>query len=394
MPVPVVRNNVCLNVHPRGCAALTESWIERTRKAFASGGQTAGGTEPPRSVLVIGCSTGFGLASRIAASFGCGAATVGLSYERGPTGENPGTPGWYNNRAFDGSASSSGLFSRTIESDAFSIEAKNAVLEAIARLPHPVDLVVYSIASPVRTDPETGVMYRSVLKPIGRTYSGFTVDLLSGDLKRTDITSASREEIAATVKVMGGEDWLLWAEALLSAGALAPNARTVAFSYVGPALSHAIYREGTLGKAKENLEATVAAIDALLSPIGGKAFVSVNKAVSTRASAVIPGLGLYLAVLYRVMKEKGVHEDCLDQAVRLFRDRLYARDGTPTDDAGLIRLDELELRDDVQAEVAVRMKEALKKDLSEFADVDGVRNDFLQAHGFAVPGIEYGDTPS
>jgi enoyl-[acyl-carrier protein] reductase / trans-2-enoyl-CoA reductase (NAD+) len=254
--------------------------------------------------------------------------------------------------------------------------------------------VIYSVASPVRTDPETGIMYRSVLKPIGRTYSGSAVDLLSGDLKLSDITSASREEIASTVKVMGGEDWLLWAKALLSAGALAPKARVVAFSYVGPALSHAIYREGTIGRAKSDLERTVAAIDALLSPIGGKAYVSVNKAVSTRASAVIPGIGLYLAVLYRVMKEMGLHEDCLDQAARLFRDRLYAAGGTPTDDEGLIRLDELELRADVQAEAALRMKKILRENISDLADVEGVRNDFLQAHGFAVPGVDYGDMPS
>jgi enoyl-[acyl-carrier protein] reductase / trans-2-enoyl-CoA reductase (NAD+) len=385
---PMVRNNICLNVHPAGCAAMVKNWIQETEESAAPAVKVSSGPKP-KSVLVIGCSTGYGLASRIVSTFGYGVPTVGVSFERAPSEKKTGSPGWYDNRAFDAAAASRGIYSATIESDAFAKETKVQTIEAIRKGPGTVDLVIYSIASPVRTDPETGVMYRSVIKPIGRTYSGLTVDLVTGELKESYISTATQEEADATVKVMGGEDWKLWIDALAEAKVLARGVRTVAFSYIGPSLSHDIYREGTIGRAKEDLERTAVAIDRSLFPLGGHGWVSVNKAMSTRASAVIPGIGVYIAVLYRVMKEKGVHENCVGQIVRLFRDRLYSSGPVAVDTAGLIRIDDLEMASDIQRETTARMKKITAANLSQLADIDGVRSDFLEAHGFAVPGVDY-----
>ncbi len=403
---PMIRNNICLNSHPKGCAAMVHSQIEYVRKTLANGVDAAAARKAapqgaPKLVLVLGCSTGYGLASRIAAAFGYGAATVGVSYEKPGSETKPGTPGWYDNLAFDAEAKAAGLAAATLDGDAFSDEIKAAAVEAIkktaaaAGVSATVDLVVYSLASPVRVDPRDGVMYRSVIKPIGATYSGTTMDMLSGKLAVATAEPATDEEIASTVKVMGGEDWALWIEALRDAGVLSPSARTVAYTYLGPELSWAIYKNGTIGRAKEHLERTAKRLDASLRASGGAAWVSVNKALVTRASAVIPIIPLYISSLFKVMKGMGLHEGCIEQLVRLYRDRLYAPGAAvdaskvSVDEAGRIRIDDWEMRPDVQKETATRMKGITEENLFELADVAGFKHDFLEAHGFDVAGVDY-----
>jgi enoyl-[acyl-carrier protein] reductase/trans-2-enoyl-CoA reductase (NAD+) len=378
----MVRNNVCINAHPGGCAVETGRQIEFMRSKKLAYDRQSG----PKAVLVLGCSTGYGLASRIAAAFGFGAVTLGVSFERGPSESSTGTPGWYNNRSFDAEAGAAGLVSRTFDGDAFSRAMKDQVIATAREMGLRFDLVVYSLASPARADPETGAVYRSVIKPIGGVYRGKTVDPFSGLLSQAEVPPATEDEIAQTVKVMGGEDWALWIEALRGSGLLAPDALTVAYSYVGPELSWPIYRDGTIGRAKAHLEATAKR----LSATGGvKAYVSINKALVTRASAVIPVIPLYVSILYKVMKERGIHEDCVDQIDRLFRDRLYSGSAPALDAEGRIRIDELEMGAAVQAEVASRMARVDASDLAVLADVEGFRRDFLRAHGFEVEGVDY-----
>ncbi|MDR2049547.1 MAG: trans-2-enoyl-CoA reductase family protein, partial [Treponema sp.] len=361
---PMVRNNICINSHPAGCAASVRNQIAYVRKNLAGPGQAPAGA--PGLVLVVGCSTGYGLASRIAAAFGYGAATVGISFEKPGSPTKPGTPGWYNNLCFDAEAAKAGLAAKTLDGDAFSGEMKAQAAAAIrevsarAGIPAKVDLVVYSLASPVRTDPKTGILHRSVIKPIGQTYSGTTLDMMTGALVTASAEGAAEEEIAATIKVMGGEDWELWIEALGNEGLLSPSTRTIAYTYIGPELSWAIYKNGTIGRAKADLERAAAAINAgfsgALAP-KGRAWVSVNKALVTRASAVIPIIPFYVSCLFKVMKEKGLHEGCIEQIVRLYRERLYGAEAAsdpakvPTDGEGRIRIDDWEMRDDVQKEV-------------------------------------------
>jgi enoyl-[acyl-carrier protein] reductase/trans-2-enoyl-CoA reductase (NAD+) len=364
----------------------------------------------PRLALVIGCSTGYGLASRIAAAFGCGAATVGVSLEKPATDSKPGTPGWYNNLCFDGLAAAAGLPAMTVSADAFSGETKAAVIRAVkdkalaAGLPAQLDLVVYSLASPVRTDPASGIMYKSVIKPIGAPYSGRTFDLASGKISELSVAPANDEEIASTVKVMGGEDWELWIDALDSAGILSPSCRTVAYTYIGPELSWGIYKNGTIGRAKEDLERAARAINQKFAAGGvgnvRRAWVSVNKALVTRASAVIPIIPLYISCLFKVMKGKGLHEGCIEQVCRLFLERLYtpesARDAGKTlvDGEGRIRIDDLEMRDDVQQETAALLDRITEENIYTESDVAGFKHDFLEAHGFDVAGVDYEtDTP-
>jgi enoyl-[acyl-carrier protein] reductase/trans-2-enoyl-CoA reductase (NAD+) len=358
----------------------------------------------PRLALIVGCSTGYGLASRIAAAFGYGAATVGVSLERSPSAAKPGTPGWYNNKTFDLEADKAGIPAKTLDGDAFSFEMKAKAAAAVreaaaaAKIPAKIDLIVYSLASPVRTDPRTGVMYRSVIKPIGGTYSGKTVDMLTGKISVTGVEPATEEEIANTVKVMGGEDWELWIEALEKEGLLSPVARTVAYTYIGPELSWPIYKNGAIGRAKEDLERAARAINARFTKDGDtirRAWVSVNKALVTRASAVIPIIPFYVSCLFKVMKEKGLHEGCIEQIVRLYKDRLYSPEGVSdpgkvlADSEGRIRLDDREMRDDIQRETLARMETVTEENIFTVTDIDGFKHDFLEAHGFDVPGIDY-----
>jgi enoyl-[acyl-carrier protein] reductase / trans-2-enoyl-CoA reductase (NAD+) len=398
---PMIRNSICINAHPLGCARETERQIEYVAQRRSSYAKLAG----PRAVLVLGCSTGYGLATRIAAAFGFGAATVGVSYEKEPSGNSTGTPGWYNNGAFDDAATADALPAISINGDAFSAETKERAIAAARELGLRFDLVVYSLASPVRVDPATGVMHRSVIKPIGVPYRGRTVDPFTKELSFVDVQSATEAEVGDTVKVMGGEDWELWIEALAAAGVLARGAKTVAYSYVGPRMTWPIYRDGTIGRAKLHLEATAAKLPAAadraanadksgFSSLDLSAFVSINKALVTRASAVIPVIPLYMSILFSVMKERGIHEDCIAQMDRLLRERLYlgpvARPAAiPLDEEGRIRLDELEMGQAVQAEVEDRFRKIGPTNLTELADVDGFKGDFLRAHGFDVEEVDY-----
>ena len=398
---PMIRNNICLNSHPLGCVKAVQNQIAHVKQNLPGGGKNSIGaslSSGPSLVLVIGCSTGYGLASRLVAAFGYGAATVGISLEKAGSRTKPGTPGWYNNLCFDAEAGRAGLASKTLDGDAYSAEMKAMAAKAIretaaeAGIPAKVNCIVYSLASPVRTDPKTGIMHRSVIKPIGEAFSGATLDIMSGALSTVRVESATEEEIANTVKVMGGEDWELWIEELNKEGLLAHNARTIAYTYIGPELSWAIYKNGTIGEAKKDLEKKAAAINS-----GGKAkaWVSVNKALVTRASAVIPIIPLYVSVLFKVMKEKGIHEGCIEQIIRLFKEKLYSHESAldpanvPVDSEGKIRIDDLEMRYDVQREIKKRMEKITAENVHELADVAGFRHDFLETHGFDVEGIDY-----
>ncbi|MDR2150351.1 MAG: trans-2-enoyl-CoA reductase family protein [Spirochaetaceae bacterium] len=404
---PQIRNEICLNSHPKGCAQALVNQIQYVRNSFKSGSGAPASAHKgaPRLVLVVGSSTGYGLASRITAAFGYGAATVGLSLEKAGTATKAGTPGWYNNRAFELEAAGMGLAAQTLNGDAYADELKIQAIEALkvvaaqAGIQSQVDLIVYSLASPVRTDPQSGVLYRSVIKPLQQAYTGKTVHLLTGEIIEKSVAPATAEEVAATVKVMGGEDWERWIDALDAAGMLSTDTKTVAYTYIGPSLSWAIYKNGSIGQAKADLERAAQAINAKLAQSLGQskpfAWVSVNKAVVTRASAVIPIIPLYISCLFKVMKEKGLHEGCIEQMVRLFRDRLYrtealaGSEGVLVDSEGRIRLDDWEMREDVQQEVRERMEKITQENLAELCDLAGFRHDFLEAHGFDVPGIDY-----
>jgi enoyl-[acyl-carrier protein] reductase/trans-2-enoyl-CoA reductase (NAD+) len=395
---PMIRSNICLNSHPLGCAKAVRNQIAYVKERFS-------GKKPensPRLALVIGCSTGYGLASRIVAGFGCGAATVGISFEKPASSAKPGTPGWYNNLCFDTEAAAAGLHSKTLNADAFSNETKSSVIAAVketakaAGLPAQIDLVIYSLASPVRTDPVTGIVHKSVIKPVGAPYSGKTFDLVTGKISEVSVEPATSDEITATIKVMGGEDWELWIDALDADGLLSPSCRAVAYTYIGPRLSWGIYKNGTIGRAKEDLERAARAINKKIAAKGARyAFISVNKALVTRSSAVIPIIPLYISCLFKVMKSKGMHEGCIEQMTRLFRERLYTPEAaadaqkTPVDAEGRIRIDDLEMRDDIQQETAALIEKITEENIYTESDAAGFRHDFLEANGFDVEGIDY-----
>lgn len=378
---PMIRNNICMNAHPLGC----EKNVERQVAYVRGRAQIAG----PRNVLVIGSSAGYGLASRITAAFGAQATTIGVAYESPARGSRTASAGWYLDQAFQKMADEAGLPHRSIIGDAFSHGIKQQVIETIREMMGSVDLVVYSLASGVRVDPDTGEMYRSTLKPIGRDYSSVTLDGRTGQLTEASVEAATEEEIAQTVKVMGGEDWELWIRALQDGNVLAEGAKTVAYSYIGPDITFALYRDGTIGRAKEHLEATAKRLDHTLQALGGHAWVSVNKALVTRASSVIPAVPLYLALLYRVMKKKKLHEGTIEQCYRLFAERLYADTPPAVDEKGRIRIDDWEMREDVQREVRAAWDSVTAENLEELADLQGFQDDFLQIHGFGYPEIDY-----
>jgi len=374
---PRIRGFICTTAHPVGCARQVHEQIEYVSRQPALSG--------PKRVLVIGSSTGYGLATRIAAAFGARAATIGVCFERPAEEGRTATAGWYNTAAFEDEAGASGLYAKTVVGDAFSNEIKARVIEMIRTDWGQVDLVVYSLASPRRLDPRTGQTWMSVIKPIGERFTSKTVDVQQGVVKEVSVEPATDEEVANTVAVMGGEDWALWMDAMRAAGVLSADVTTVAYSYVGPALTHSIYRDGTIGLAKNHLEQTARDLTAR----GIRAYVSVNKAVVTQSSSAIPVVPLYISLVFRVMKEKGLHEGCIEQMVRLLGDRLYAPDGTPVDARGLIRLDEHEMRPDVQAAVADLWRQVNTDNLAELADIEGYRGDFLRLFGFAAQGVEY-----
>ena len=389
---PMIRSNICINAHPLGCARDTEHQIEYAIAQKAKRGIKSAkeGGYAPKNVLVLGCSTGYGLASRIMAAFEYGADTIGVSFEKEPTVNKGGTPGWYNNKAFDRAASKAGLKSTTFNMDAYSDECRKAVIDEAKKWGVKFDLVIYSLASPVRTDPDTKVLYKSVIKPVGKPYGGWAIDMMTEKLNRLEAQPAEGDDIPNTVKVMGGEDWERWIKYLSDADVIAEGCRTLAYSYIGPKYSQPIYREGTIGEAKKDLEARAKNIDACLKKIGGAAYVSVNKALVTRSSSVIPVIMLYLGCLFFVQKKAGTHEGCKEQIDRLFADRLYTADKkVPVDSEGRIRIDDWELDPSVQAEIDKHMEAITEENLREHIDIDGIRKDFLNINGFAVDGVDY-----
>jgi enoyl-[acyl-carrier protein] reductase/trans-2-enoyl-CoA reductase (NAD+) len=399
---PMVRSSICINAHPAGCAKDTERQIEyvKSQKAKRGTKSVKEGGEGPKAVLVLGCSTGYGLASRISAAFEYGADTIGVSFEKQPTETRGGTPGWYNNMAFDRAAKKAGMYSVTLNADAYADETRAAVIAEAEKLGKKFDLVIYSLASPVRTDPETKIMYKSVIKPVGKPYSGKCIDIMTNTLKDMTSEPATAEEIANTVKVMGGEDWRRWMKQLEEAGVLAHGCRTVAYSYIGPELSHPIYRDGTIGQAKKDLENAAHDIDrSMKASIGGGAFVSINKGLVTRSSAVIPIISLYLSVLFKVMKKQGTHEGCIEQMERLFAERLYTgKNSAPgtvaVDEEHRIRIDDREMDPKVQREVNDYMGKVTQENLAEYCDLAGYKHDFLATNGFDIAGVDYTkDTP-
>ncbi|MBE8724139.1 enoyl-ACP reductase FabV [Flavobacterium hungaricum] len=378
---PRMRGFICLTAHPEGCAQNVKNQIDYVK----SKGQIAGA----KKVLVIGASTGFGLASRITSAFGSGAATIGVFFEKPPVEGKTASPGWYNSAAFEVEANKAGLYAKSINGDAFSNEIKRETLDLIKADLGQVDLIIYSLASPVRTNPNTGVTHRSVLKPIGQTFTNKTVDFHTGKVSDVSIAPANEEDIENTVAVMGGEDWAMWIDALKNENLLAEGATTVAYSYIGPSLTEAVYRKGTIGRAKDHLEATAFTISDSLESLGGKAYVSVNKALVTQASSAIPVIPLYISLLYKIMKEEGIHEGCIEQIQRLFEDRLYNGSEVPVDEKGRIRIDDWEMREDVQAKVAKLWLEATTETLPEIGDLAGYRSDFLNLFGFEFAGVDY-----
>lgn len=384
---PLIRSNICLNAHPVGCAKEVERQIRYIQSQAAKRGASK---TKPQNVLVLGCSTGYGLASRIVSAFGFGATTVGVSFEKEGKETKSGTPGWYNNLAFDRAAKKEGLKSVTFNGDAFSDEMRQNIIATAKEMGIRFDLIVYSVASAVRVDPDSGEMYRSVLKPLGKSFIGQNIDVAGNKLSTISAETATPEEIAQTVKVMGGEDWKRWVEQLGDADVLASGVKTIAYSYIGPSLSHDIYRDGTIGKAKEHLEKTADELNELLSAkYKGEAFVSVNKGLVTRSSAVIPVIPLYLSILFKIMKEKGTHEGCIEQADRLFAERLYTDGPVPVDENRLIRIDDWELDPEAQKYVSERMPLATEENLAEISDLEGYRHDFLAINGFDVEGVDY-----
>jgi enoyl-[acyl-carrier protein] reductase/trans-2-enoyl-CoA reductase (NAD+) len=371
-----IRGAVCLSVHPHGCEEYVQ---EQIRFVTVKPPMTRG----PRKALIIGASTGYGLATRIAASFGARAETVGVFFERPADGDRTASAGWYNSAFFEEEARTAGLRAWSLNGDAFSEPMKEETLALLKRTTGPVDLVVYSLAAPRRG------AHTSALRPIGAPYTNKTVNFHNGLVYETTVPPATEEEIDGTVAVMGGEDWRLWIEALQRADLLAPGVMTVAYSYIGSPLMSAIYRKGTIGRAKEHLEATAHSLTAFLAPVGGKALVAVNKAVVTLASAAIPFVPLYIALLYRVMKDRGTHEGCIEQMDRLLRERMYVEGPIPVDEAGRIRLDERELEPEVQQRVRELWAEVTTENISRLADFDGYRNELSRICGFDFPKVDY-----
>jgi len=377
---PNTRGFICVTSHPKGCEKNVLNQINYVK--------SKGKIDSAKNVLVIGASTGFGLASRITSAFGSNASTIGVFFEKPPLEGKTASSGWYNTAAFETAAHKEGLYAKSINGDAFSQEIKEKTIQLIKEDLGTIDLIVYSLASPVRMHPETGVLHKSTLKPIGKGFTNKTVDFHTGEVKDISIEACTEEEIKNTVAVMGGEDWEMWINALKKENLLSPNFKTVAYSYIGPKLTEPVYRQGTIGKAKDHLEKTAFSISDSLKDINGKAYVSVNKALVTQASSAIPVIPLYISLLFKVMKEKGVHEGCIEQIHRLYNERLFL-DKVPTDSAGRIRIDDWEMRDDIQEQVSQLWEQASTETLSKIGDLEGYKTDFFNLFGFNYNEIDY-----
>ncbi len=388
MPLQTIKRRsrgfICVNAHPEGCRRNVERWVTGVR------GKVPAGQAGPKNVLVIGASTGYGLASRIAAAWGYGAKTLGVFFERPPEGDKTASAGHYNTVALHAMAKRDALFAASINGDAFSDDIKRATAETLRKQMGPVDLVIYSLASPKRTDPRTGQVHNSVLKPIGQSYTNRTIELDSEKVTSVTLEPANENEIADTVAVMGGEDWRRWMDMLLEEKLLAPGARTLAYSYIGPEVTWPIYRDGTIGRAKKDVERVAGGLDALLAArLGGHAWVSVNKAVVTQASSAIPVVPLYLSLLSRVMKVKNLDEGPLEQMRRMFTDFLCTGQPPKLDEAQRLRLDDREMRSDVQAEIAALWPQVTTENLRTMTDFTGFQREFRGLFGFEVEGVDY-----
>ena len=377
---PRTRGFICLTSHPTGCAQNVKNQIEYVKSKDKIKG--------PKKVLVIGSSTGFGLASRITSGFGSDAATIGVFFDKPASEGRPASPGYYNTAAFEKEAHKAGLYAKSINGDAFSNEIKEQVVNLIKQDLGQIDLIIYSLASPVRTHPVSGKRFKSVLKPIGENFTNKTVDFHTGNVSEISINPAEGEDIENTVTVMGGEDWMMWMDALHEANVLAEGVKTVAYSYIGPEVTKPVYRNGTIGAAKDDLEAKAFTITDALKAINGNAYVSVNKALVTQASSAIPVIPLYISLLYKIMKEEGIHEGCIEQIQRLYSQRLYAGD-LSLDEKGRIRVDDWEMREDIQAKVIKLWESATTENLPEIGDLEGYSTDFYNLFGFKVPGVDY-----
>jgi len=377
---PLTRGFICLTAHPAGCEQNVKNQIAYVKEK--------GSFEGPKKVLVLGASTGFGLASRISAAFGSDASTIGVFFEKPPKQGKTASPGWYNSAAFEKLAGESGLYAKSINGDAFSDEVKKQTIDLIKEDLGEVDLVVYSLAAPVRTNPKTGTRHKSVLKPIGGKYTNKTVNFHTGDVTEVSIEPCINGDIENTVAVMGGDDWQMWIKDLKEAGVLAEGCKTVAYSYVGPEMTFPIYREGTIGRAKADLEKTAFTLKEELKDLNGNAFVAVNKALVTQASSAIPVIPLYISLLFKTMKEKDLHEGCIEQIQRLFSENLYVND-IPTDEEGRLRVDDWEMRKDVQEIVAKLWEEVTTETLPELGDLEGYKSDFFNLFGFELDGVDY-----
>ena len=379
---PKIRGFICTTAHPAGCAHYVQESIDYVKK---KGGIKNG----PKKVLVIGASTGYGLASRIVSAFGCKAATIGVFFEREAENKRTATAGWYNSVAFEQKAKENGLYAKSFNADAFGDEVKRQAAETIKKDWGGVDLLVYSLASPRRQHPKTGETAKSTLKPIGRDYTNQSLDLEANSLETVTLPAATAEEIKQTISVMGGEDWEMWVDALEKENLLKEGFKTVAYSYIGPELTYAIYRFGTIGRAKEHLEETAKKLDERLKKIKGRALISVNKALVTQSSSAIPFIPLYFILLSKVMKEKGVDENSTEQIYRLFAAKLYQGESVIADEKGFIRMDDWEMRQDVQESVKKSWQNLTKDNLKELADLDGYQKDFLKLFGFGGNGVDY-----
>ncbi len=379
---PKTRGFICTTAHPTGCEANIKEQIARVK---ADGAVVNG----PQKVLVIGASTGYGLASRITAAFGSGAATLGVFLEKSATEKKPGSAGWYNSGAFEKAAHTAGLYAKSINGDAFSNTMRDKTIEIIKEDLGQVDLVIYSLASPVRKLPDTGETIRSVLKPIGNTYKATAVDTSKDRLIDVEIEPATEAEIQNTITVMGGEDWELWMRALKQAGVLANGVKTVSYSYIGTNITWPIYWHGALGRAKEDMDRAAASIRNSLTDINGAANIAVLKSVVTQASAAIPVMPLYIAIGFKVMKELGIHEGCIEQINRMFRTQLYKEGNVELDESSRIRMDDWELRDDVQDKVRELWPQVTSENIFKMTDYRGYKDEFLKLFGFGVEGVDY-----
>jgi enoyl-[acyl-carrier protein] reductase/trans-2-enoyl-CoA reductase (NAD+) len=378
---PKIRGFICTTAHPEGCAAAVAEQIHYVK----SQGEFIG----PRNVLVIGASTGYGLASRIAATYGGQAKTIGVFFEKEADEKRTASPGWYNTAAFERQAHQDGYYAKSINGDAFSQAIKDEVVALIRKDLNQIDLVIYSLASPRRIHPVTGQVYASALKPIGKSFKVKTVDAFRGEVKDVTIEPATDEEIANTIAVMGGEDWEMWIDLLARENLLAPGVKTVAYSYLGPVLTHAVYKDGTIGKAKEDLKASADKLNRSLSSLNGSAVISVDKAVVTQASAAIPVVPLYISILFKLMKEKGTHEGCIEQMDKLFRQHLYAAHPPAYDSEGYIRLDDLEMQPDIQRRIEEIWPQVTTENVKTLTDLQGYCDDFYRLFGFNMKGVDY-----